>query len=72
MYQEVWDGKHYGWANYTRFDRDLDRVGGLTPGMLLRARLVVFFSGANVNFIKAAHLIMIERWREIGKYPIEI
>jgi len=55
MYQELWDGKHYGWANYTRFDRDLNRVGGLTPGMLLRARLVVFFSGVNVNFIKAAH-----------------
>jgi len=54
MYQEIWDGKHYGSGSYTQFDRNLRRVGGFTPSLLLRARLVAFFSGVNVNFIKAA------------------
>ena len=55
LYQEVWDGKHFSNLNYTRYDRNLNRVGGFTPEMLLRARLVAFYSGAHVNFIKHAH-----------------
>ena len=55
MYLETWDGKQYGGGSYTRFDRNLHRVRGFSPSMLLRARLVAFFSGVNVNFIKAAH-----------------
>ena len=55
FYQEVWDGKHFSNQNYTRYDRNLNRVGGFTPEMLLRARLVAFYSGVNVNFIKHAH-----------------
>ncbi|MFH1006686.1 MAG: hypothetical protein V1800_04175 [Candidatus Latescibacterota bacterium] len=53
-YQEIWDGKHYGNASYTRFDEDLNRMGGLSADMLLRARLVAFFSGVHVNSIKGA------------------
>jgi hypothetical protein len=55
MYQEIWDGKNFGTRSYTRFDRNLKRVTGFTPDLLLRARLAAFFSGVHVNFMKGAN-----------------